>query len=93
MVNEDPNNDYIRIRKYPAETQEKFKETEILPAYFNTGLFLPDVTYRITVIKTRSKLFFHVVGNGDQQIYSWNLTEEQSPKKGRVGIRFIINIF
>lgn len=87
MVNNDPGNDYIRIRKYPAETQEKFKETEILPAYFKTGLFLPNVTYKITVIKTASKLYFNVKGNGDEKLYSWDLTKEQSPKEGRIGLR------
>lgn len=87
MVNEDPENDYIRIRKYPAETQEKFKETEVLPAYFKTGLFLPDVTYKITVIKTGSKLYFNVKGNVEEKLYSWNLSKEQSPEKGRVGLR------
>jgi hypothetical protein len=51
MANEDPKNDYIRIRKYPAE-EGKFGDTEILPAYFKTGLFLPGKTYKITVIKT-----------------------------------------
>lgn len=87
MVNTDPENDYIRIRKYPAETQEKFKDTEILPAYFKTGLFLPGVTYKITVIKTQSKLYFKVKGNGDEKLFSWDLAEGQSPEKGRIGLR------
>jgi hypothetical protein len=87
MVNEDLENDYIRIRKYPAETQEKFKDTEILPAYFNTGLFLPDVTYKITVIKTGAKLYFNVKGNGDEKLFSWDLAEGQSPTEGRIGLR------
>jgi hypothetical protein len=87
MVNEDPENDYIRIRKYPAETQEKFKDTEILPAYFKTGLFLTDVTYKITVIKTESKLYFNVKGSGEEKLFSWDLAEGQSPKEGRIGLR------
>lgn len=87
MVNEDPENDYIRIRKYPAETQEKFEETEILPAYFKTGLFLPNVTYKITVIKTDSILYFKVKGNGKEELFSWILAEGQSPTEGRIGLR------
>lgn len=87
MVNEDPENDYIRIRKYPAETQEKFKDTEILPAYFKTGQFLPDVIYKITVLKTGTKLYFNVKGNGDEKLYSWDLAEGQSPLEGRIGLR------
>lgn len=86
MVNEDPENDYIRIRKYPAE-EGKFSETEIPPAYFKTGLFLPGVTYRITIIKTVSKLYFNVKGNGDEKLYSWDLAEGQSSIEGRIGLR------
>ncbi|WP_321373354.1 DUF1961 family protein [uncultured Draconibacterium sp.] len=87
MVNDDPEDDYVRVRKYPAETQEKFKDTEVLPAYFKTGLFLSDVTYKITVIKTESKLYFNVKGNGDEKLFSWDLAEGQSPKEGRIGLR------
>ena len=86
MVNDDPENDYIRIRKYPAE-EGKFGETEILPAYFKTGLFLPGVSYKITVIKTQSKLYFNVKGNGDEKLFSWDLAEGQSPEEGRIGLR------
>lgn len=87
MVNEDLENDYVRIRKYPAETQEKFKDTEISPAYFKTGQFLPDVTYKITVVKTDSKLYFNVNGNGEEKLYFWDLAEGQSPSEGRIGLR------
>jgi hypothetical protein len=86
MVNEDPDNDYIRIRKYPAQ-EGKFGETEILPAYFKTGLFLPGVTYKITVIKTASKLYFNVKGNGDEKLFAWDLAEGQSSIEGRIGLR------
>lgn len=86
MVNEDPNNDYIRIRKYPA-VEGKFGETEILPAFFKTGLFLTGKTYKITVIKTNSKLHFNVSGDGKEKLYSWDLGENQSPKEGRIGLR------
>lgn len=84
--NEDPENDYIRIRKYPAE-QGKFKETEILPAFFKTGIFLPGETYKITVIKTNSKLHFNVKGKDVNKLYSWDLEEGQSPEEGRIGLR------
>ncbi|MBX2876824.1 MAG: YesU family protein [Saprospiraceae bacterium] len=86
MVNEDPTNDYIRIRKYPAE-EKKFSETEILPAYFKTGLFLPFETYQITVIKTGSNLFFKVQGQDTEKLFSWDLEKEQSPQEGRIGLR------
>lgn len=87
MVNEDPDNDYIRIRKYPTPTQEEFKNTEVPPAYFKTGQFLTGVTYKITLIKTGSNLYFNVNGKGEEKLYSWDLSEEQSPQKGRIGLR------
>ncbi|WP_372772879.1 DUF1961 family protein [Mangrovibacterium sp.] len=86
MVNEDPDNDYIRVRKYPAE-EGRFGETEVPPAYERTGLFLPGVTYRVTVIKSKSKLFFQVEGENGKKLFSWDLKEGQSPEEGRIGLR------
>lgn len=86
MTNEDPENDYIRVRKYPAE-QGQFRKTEILPAYFKTGLFLPGETYKITVIKTDSKFYFNVKGKTTEKLYEWDLEEGQSPQEGRIGLR------
>jgi len=87
MVNSDPDNDYIRVRKYPITKDRTFDETEIPPAFFKTGLFLPGVIYKITVIKTNSKLFFQVEGEGVKKLYSWSLKDGQSPTEGRIGLR------
>lgn len=86
MVNQDASNDYIRIRKYPA-VEKKFGETEISPAYFKTGLFLPFETYQVTVVKTGSKLFFQVTGQDMEKLYTWDLEKDQSPQAGRIGLR------
>lgn len=86
MVNDDPEADYIRIRKYPAQ-EGKFADTEIPPSYDKTGLFLPGKTYKITVIKTKSKLFFNVKGEKENKLFSWDLAENQSPEEGRIGLR------
>lgn len=87
MVNKDPENDYLRVRKYPISEEVTFDDMEVEPTYFKTGLFLPNVTYKITVIKTASKLHFNVVGNDEEKFYSWDLKESQSPKEGRIGLR------
>ncbi len=87
MVNTDPENDYIRVRKYPVTEQRTFDQMEIEPTFFKTGLFQPNVTYKITVIKTSTKLFFQVEGNQDKRLYSWDLKEGQSPEEGRIGLR------
>lgn len=86
MVNTDPSNDYIRVRKYPAAIK-KFSETEVPPAYFKTGLFRPFETYEVTVVKTRSKLFFSIKGKDTEKLYTWELQKNQSPTAGRIGLR------
>ena len=86
MVNEDPANDYVRVRKYPAE-KGKFGKTEVLPAFFNTGLFLPYETYKITVIKTDANLFFKVEGENIERLFSWDLNKIDPLSSGRIGLR------
>ncbi len=86
MVNDSAEADYVRVRKYPAE-EGKFGDTEIPPSYDKTGLFLPGVTYKITVIKTNSKLFFNVEGGNEKKLFSWDLKDGQSPEEGRIGLR------
>jgi hypothetical protein len=87
MVNDAPENDYVRVRKYPITNAKRFHQTEVAPTYFKTGLFLPNVTYKITVIKTHSILHFNVEGGGKNKLYSWSLSKEQSPQEGRIGLR------
>lgn len=87
LVNDDPEADYIRIRQYPATEEVPFNDTEILPAYFNTGLFLPGETYKITVIKTGSKLLMNVKGNEMEKLFTWHLPDENPITEGRIGLR------
>jgi hypothetical protein len=87
MVNDDAAADYVRVRKYPVTEQVKFKDTEIPPAFYRTGLFLPGVKYRITIIKTDSRLFFKVNGGGVMKLYSWKLDDQQPILEGRIGLR------
>jgi hypothetical protein len=87
MVNDDPDADYVRIRKYPATEEIPFENTEIPPAYFNTGLFIPGETYKITVIKTGSKLFMNVKGKEVEKLFSWDLPAENPITEGRIGLR------
>lgn len=86
--NNNINKDYIRIRKYPRKANQDFnKSTEISPAYFNTGLFKTDKTYKITIIKANNKLYFKVLGDNTSELFFWNLNESQSVQFGRVGLR------
>ncbi len=87
MVNDDPDADYIRVRKYPVLEEKTFADTEIPPSYDRTGLFLPGRTYKITVIKTDSNLFFNVEGRRDEKLYSWQLNSTSTLTEGRIGLR------
>lgn len=87
MDNEDPEADYVRIRQYPATEEIPFSRTEILPAYFNTGLFLPGEPYKITVIKSGLNLFMKVEGKDSAKLFSWELPKDDPVTHGRIGLR------
>ncbi len=87
MVNEDPENDYIRVRRYPATEKIPFQETEVPPAFEKTGLFLPGATYKMTWIKTSRRLFLQVEGEGKTQAYDWDLSKFPPVTEGRIGLR------
>nr|WKN34562.1 DUF1961 family protein [Tunicatimonas sp. TK19036] len=87
MVNEDPENDYIRVRRYPATEQTVFGETEVPPAYFNTGLFKPGVTYHLTWIKRADQLSLEVSRPEESKQYEWDLSGFPPITEGRIGLR------
>nr|WP_294936893.1 DUF1961 family protein [uncultured Flavobacterium sp.] len=80
--------DYIRVRQYPVVPGQNFNTTTEIPnPYFETGLFKTDETYKITVIKTNSKLYFKVVGKNSSKLFSWNLKNHPELIEGRIGFR------
>ncbi len=80
--------DYIRVRQYPVAPGQRFgKTTEILPASFDTGLFIAGVTYKITVVKTDGSLYFKVVGPDDSKLFLWDISNKQQIAEGRIGLR------
>lgn len=87
MVNEDPDNDYLRVRRYPASSKATFGETEVPPAYEHTGLFLSGVTYHMTWTKTADRLQLKVSGGGQAKMYEWDLSNVKPVTEGRIGLR------
>lgn len=87
MVNEDPDNDYLRVRKYPVNEEITFDDMEVEPAYFDIGLFLPDVTYKVSVLKTDELMYMNVEGGGEEKLYSWDLSKKAKLEDGRIGLR------
>ncbi|MDU0353284.1 hypothetical protein RS130_04475 [Paraglaciecola aquimarina] len=87
MVNENPNNDYIRVRRYPAANPQEFNDTEVKPAFSQTGLFKTGMTYKMTWMKTNSRLFLQVEGDDLTKQYSWDLSRFEPITNGRIGLR------
>ena len=87
MDNNQPFDDYIRVRQYPVTETISFDDMAIEPDFFNTGSFLSGKTYKITVIKTNEKLFFNVEGEQKTEKYSWDLNKPTSITEGRIGLR------
>lgn len=80
--------EYVRARKYPVKFGKNFsKTTEIPPSSFNTGLFKPNETYNIIVIKNNNKLYFKVEGKTSSKLFEWDISNLDPIDNGRVGIR------
>lgn len=86
-----PNNentqDYVRARRYPVTAERGFGQLEIPATYFDTGLFKTNETYKITVIKTDSKLLFKVEGKDLTKTFSWDTSQLKPLIEGRIGLR------
>jgi len=80
--------DYIRVRRYSPETGTgTLENTEIPPTQYNSGLFLPGVTYHITIIKEGGMLYFHAECGNIKRLYSWDISKVKPVNKGRIGLR------
>ncbi len=87
-LKEGPQSDYVRARRYPVKEGQKFgTDTRIAPDYFDTGLFLPGVSYHFTVIKQGEMLFFQVKNEELSRLFQWNTSAFDPVHRGRIGIR------
>tara|TARA_R110002111_G_scaffold53434_7_gene92838 strand:- start:1640 stop:2395 length:756 start_codon:yes stop_codon:yes gene_type:complete len=81
-------NEYVRARRYPTTEELAFKDIVVEPSYDNLkDLFKKDVTYHITVIKTKEKLFFKVEGDNREETFFWDLSQKEPIIEGRIGLR------
>jgi len=82
--------DYIRVRKYPVKEGANFnKTTEIPPTIYGTGLFTPNISYHVTVIKSERYLYLSITNQDISKLYSWDLSVFPSVTEGRVGLRLM----
>lgn len=80
--------DYVRARRYPLKPGQVFRtDTAFSGDYSNTGLFIPGVTYDITIIKNSDSLYMEVKGGGIEKLFNWDLSEFPKVTEGRIGLR------
>lgn len=88
MDNEDPDNDYVRARRYPVAPGGDFAEdTALKPDYTRTGLFKPGVRYHITVVKKDQHLLMQVQNDDTDRLFYWDTSGFPPIEAGRVGFR------
>ena len=85
--NTDPQNDYIRARRYLPESGQGLEGTEIPPSYDRTGLFARGVPHRITVIKHGQDLYFRAEGPDRDLLCHWRNRDLPPILEGRIGLR------
>lgn len=82
--------EYIRARRYPAPVGVPFQAvTEIEGTHFGTGLFKPDVTYRLTVTSVGKRMTFDVFGDGREERFEWDTSKFPPLTEGRIGLRLM----
>lgn len=87
IPNTDPQDDYIRARRYMPETGKGLRDTDLKPDYLRTGLFAKGVPHQITVIKSGNDLFMHVRNNNKQLLCHWKTDDFPAVTEGRIGLR------
>jgi hypothetical protein len=85
--NTDPDNDYIRARRYLPESGKGLEGTEVPPSFDRTGLFATGVPHQMTVIKSGQEIYLHIQGPGDPMLCHWRNTELPAIQAGRIGLR------
>ncbi len=78
--------DYIRARRYMPEANG-LRETDLVPDYFQTGLFKTGVPHEITVIKRGQELFMHIRNAEKQLLCHWENDSLPPIHQGRIGLR------
>lgn len=85
--NDDKDEDYVRVRRYPVVNGKSFVDTQLEPDYSTTGLFRPGVPYDLTVIKTNEDLYFEVTGTNAHRVFHWDISSLSPLRPGPIGIR------
>jgi len=82
-------NDYIRLRRYDPDNNG-LNGTDISGEYVKTGLFKPNITYHIAVVKRGGTIeirFKNTQDLSDSLFCKWDVSEYPSYDYGRIGFR------
>ncbi len=85
--NEDPQNDYIRARRYMPETGKGLAGTDMEPDYLRTGLFETGVPHHITIIRKGDDLFMYIRNDSQELLCHWKTDGFPPINEGRIGLR------
>ncbi len=84
--NDEPE-DYIRVRRYPVREDRDFHQMEVDGTVFNTGLFKPGISYKMTWIKTEKDLALEIKGDNKEVHHYWDISTVEPTFNGPIGIR------
>ena len=85
--NTDPVADYIRARRYLPVKKNRLKGTDLIPDYFETGLFKKGISYEMSVIKKGDDLFMLISNKKQKLLCHWKTDIFPPIVEGRIGLR------
>jgi hypothetical protein len=84
---DNPEDDYIRARRYMPQAGKGLDGTDLKPEYSKTGLFNTGVAHKITVIKRERELFMHIKNNEKELLCHFKNESLPPVIEGPVGLR------
>ena len=83
----DKDDNYIRVRKYPVTPEKSFDQIEVEPTLQNTPFFAPGIRHQLFFVKTIDRLALSIESEVGVMYHLWDTTHVAPPTSGPVGIR------
>ena len=84
---DEPDKDYVRVRRYPTSDSLRFSELALPPDNFDTGLFEPGVKHHFAFIKRGDSLMFQISNEEQTKLFTWDTSRFDRLTEGRIGLR------
>ena len=87
--NTDPEDDYVRARRYRPDLKQGLRGTELEGEFSRTWLFKTGQPHRITVLKHDDLLFMQAknLTTGSSRLFYWRTDVQPAITSGRIGLR------